>query len=102
MALAELDDHCLGVGALLALERAQVLVVCPLGWLDLRQRHWQPACRTSPLTDRRLSWVEFVWLRHDTTSAQAYRARGECLVTISYILPSSFTNWCGAALRRLV
>src|SRR5262245_37129143 len=59
--LAELDDDGLSVGALHALECALILAQT-LGWLDLRQKHRQPAFRASSLTDRRLGRVEVLGL----------------------------------------
>ena len=61
--LAELDDDGLSVGALHALECALILAQT-LGWLDLRQKHRQPAFRASSLTDRRLGRVEVLGLSH--------------------------------------
>jgi len=63
--LPELNEHSLGMGARSALE-SPFVVVKLVGRFDAREKHWQPADRTSFLLDWALARVKAIPLQHNT------------------------------------
>src|SRR5262249_62026945 len=62
--LSEFDRYSFRVGACRTF-KGPLIMIDLFGWCDTRKKHWQPALRASPLSNRRLRRIEIIWMRHN-------------------------------------
>src|SRR5262249_18969288 len=61
--LAELDGYRFRVRARRTFKGPLVVIIL-FGRFDARKKHWQSALRASPLSNRRLCYIEVIRMRH--------------------------------------
>ena len=68
--LSEFDRYSFRVGACRTF-KGPLIMIDLFGWCDTRKKHWQPALRASPLSNRRLRRIEIIWMRHSGSLSTA-------------------------------